>query len=40
MMSNVIRMPDRSLGEFRKGCVFKNRVVQIRGEDGRPKGYP
>ena len=40
MMSNVIRMPDRSLREFRKGCVFKNRVVQIRGEDGRPKGYP
>ena len=39
-MSNVIRMPDRSQWDFRQKCVFRNRPVQIRGEDGRLRSYP
>ena len=39
-MSKVIRIPDRSQWDFRQKCVFRNRPVQIRGEDGRLTGYP
>ena len=39
-MSNVIRMPGSSPGEFRQKCVFRNRPVQIRGEDGKLENYP
>ena len=39
-MSNVIRMPGRSQWDFRQKCVFRNRPVQIRGEDGKLGSYP
>ena len=39
-MRNVIRMPDRSPREFRKKCIFRNRPVQIRSEDGSLGSYP
>ena len=39
-MSNVIRMPEKSLGEIRKEYIFRNRSVQITAEDGERELYP
>lgn len=39
-MDNVIPLPDRLFREIRQCCVFKNRPVLLRGEDGNLKKYP
>lgn len=39
-MSNVIRMPDRSAKEMRRDWIFRNRPVQVTGENGGWERYP
>lgn len=39
-MSNVIKMPGKPPGEIRKDCIFRNRSVQIVGENGEKELYP
>ena len=39
-MSNVIQMPGKSPGKVRRDCIFRNRSVQIIGEDGEKMLYP
>ena len=39
-MGNVIQMPRKTLGELRKECIFRNRPVQVMGENGEPENRP
>ena len=39
-MSNVIRMPGKPPIELRKGCIFRNRSVQVMGESGELENRP
>ena len=39
-MSNVVRMPGKLSGELRKDCIFRNRPVQVVGENGELENHP
>ena len=39
-MSNVVRMPGKLSGKLRKDCIFRNRPVQVVGENGELENHP
>lgn len=39
-MNNIIKFPNSDIKEYRQKCCFRNRAVQVQGEDGDIQKYP